>query len=217
MTIKAVGFDFDDTLVSTEGGKDEIIVKVICNLYGIKKGIKPLYKTLKGRLNRRDKLKKILTKVLKRKPTKKEIDKADRAFSKRYRELFKTCPLFKCTNILRELKNQVDFTFLLSLEKRTDVLAMAKHCGVKKYFDEVLGGPKSKMQNFKHVLKKHKIKPKEAIYVGDRKNDIIVSKRLGIKSIGIQKDFNYRKLLKKLGADFTFSSLCAVPFRKIIR
>lgn len=215
--IKAVGFDFDDTLVQTEGGKDKIIVQVVHDLCGIKKGVRIIYKSLKGKLNRRDKIKVILTKILKRKPTKKEIDQADREFSKRYRALLSTCPLFKCTNVLKELKKQTKFTFLLSLEKRTDVLAMAKHCGVKKYFNEVLGGPKSKIQNLKHILKKHKLKPEEVIYVGDMKNDIIISKKLGIKSIGIQKNFSYRKLLKKLGADFTFSNLCNVSFKMIIK
>ena len=214
--IKAVGFDFDDTLVKTESNKHKILEDIICKKFKVKRSIKGVYTSVRGRLNRRDKIKKILTKVLKRKPTKKEISSVSKEFSKKYREMLSTCPLYGCTNVLKELKQQTKFLFLLSLEKRTDVLAMAKHCGVKKYFNEVLGGPKSKMANLKHILKKHKLKPEEVIYVGDWSNDIIVSKKLKIKSIGIQKEFSYRKLLKRLGADFTFSNLCNVPFSKII-
>jgi len=216
MVIKAVGFDFDDTLVITENKKEKLLEEIIYKKYRIKKDIKKFYKNLKGLYNREEKIKIILTNVLKRKPSKKEIKQVSIAFSKKYQELLKSCPLFECTNILKELKQQVKFLFLLSLEEKKDVVKAAKHCGIAKYFDEILGGPIHKIDNLKHVLKKHKIKPSETIYVGDLKNDILVSKKLKVKSIGIQRNITYRKLLKKLGADFTFSNLCEVPFSKII-
>ena len=57
------------------------------------------------------------------------------------------------------MKKQTKFMFLLSLENRSTVRKVAKHCGVAKYFDEILGGPKLKKKNLMHVLKKHKVRP----------------------------------------------------------
>jgi len=215
--IKAVGFDFDDTLISTENKKYKLLEDAINKNFGTKNGIKKEYIKLRGKYNRIQKIEIILTKLLKRKPTKKEIQAVSKEFSKNYKSLLSNCPLFECTNILKELKKQVNFLFLISLEKKGDVREVAKHCGIGKYFNEILGGPKSKLQNLKHVLKKHKLKPGQVIYIGDLKNDIIVSKKLKLKAVGIHKNFTHRKLLKKLGADFTFSNLCEVPFSRLIK
>jgi len=208
--IKAIGFDFDGTLISSEETKAEEMAKVFSELLGIKKGIKTAYKKLRG-INRSQKINKLFIQFLKRKPTKKELKKIEDHFGQHYLTSMKTCPLFQCTNILKELKKQAQFMFLLSLEEEKDVKKLIKHCNLNKYFDEILGGPKSKLENFEHILKKHKFSHPEIIYIGDSPGDIKASHKKGIKVILINKKFNYPQFKKKLGADFVFSSLCDLP------
>jgi len=212
--IKAVGFDFDDTLVLSEKHKADLFVEIFEKKYGIKKGVRQCYKSLRGKMNRDEKIARIIKKMLKREPTKKEVKDLSFAFSKGYEYKLAGCPLVECTNILKELKKQVKFMFLLSLENKKQVATVAKHCGISKYFDEILGGPKTKLQNLKHVLDKHGVTPDETIYVGDSKGDVINSKQLKIKSVGLGRTNQHQKILKGLGADFTFSSLCEIPYKK---
>src|SRR3989344_3175835 len=213
--IKAIGFDFDGTLIISEKDKAELFEEIFYKIYGLKKGVKRVYHNLSGKINRQEKIELLIQKLLNRKPTKQEIKEFSYAFSKGYEYRLSSCPLVLCTDILKGLKKQVKFMFLLSLENRNVVVDVAKHCGLAKYFHEILGGPKSKIDNFRHIINKHGIRPEEAVYIGDSKKDITLSKELNFKVIGIQKNFSYRSALKKLGADFTISNLCGIPLRHV--
>ena len=101
--------------------------------------------------------------------------------------------------------------FMLSLENEREVKKVAIHCGLSKYFDEILGGPTSKIDNLKHVLKKHKLKPSEVLYIGDAHSDVVASKKMKIKVVLLGKKHVFDKLKEDLAADFVFSNLCEVP------
>ncbi len=91
------------------------------------------------------------------------------------------------------------------------MVKIAEHCGVAKYFDEILGGPKSKVENLKHILKEHQLQPSEVLYVGDAHSDVIASRKLKIKVVLLGRKHTYEKLKEDLEADFVFSSLCELP------
>ena len=216
--IKAIGFDFDGTLIMSEEEKANIAEEIFKKHCGVHKGIRTTYRSLVGKgFNRSQKIEKIFKKCVGRKPTQAEMQKLNKIFSKEYEKRMEICPLAACVNVLQELRDQTQFMFLLSLENKTQVRNVAKHCKLDKYFDEILGGPKSKIENLNHVLKKHGIKPEEVIYIGDSTGDIIASKKLNIKVIGIRGEFNYQKIMKKLGADFTFSNLCKLPLKILLK
>jgi phosphoglycolate phosphatase len=210
MKIKAIGFDFDGTLVMSESKKTKAMVEVFSEEFGINKGVKSAYQKLRGK-NREEKVKSLFKKFLKRNPTKKELKKVANHFGKHYQQEMKVCPLFECTNVIKELKTQVKFLFLLTLEEKKEVKKIVKKCGLLKHFDEVLGGPKSKIDNFKHVIKKHQLKPSEVIYIGDSTSDIIASKKMKVKIVLVNQKFNYHKLKKSLQPNFVFSSICDLP------
>lgn len=211
--IRAVGFDFDGTLIMSEEQKTEQMAIVFREKFKVKTGVKSAYRRLIGKaLSREAKVKLLFKQFLRRKPTAEELKEVQEHFGKHYEQSLQTCPLFQCTNIIKELKKQVDFIFLLSLEDRKEVLKIANHCGVGKYFDKILGGPRPKVENLKYILKKHKLKPREVIYIGDAHSDVIAGKKVRIKTILLGKKHKYEKLKEDLEADFRFSNLCAVPF-----
>ncbi|MEK6899811.1 MAG: HAD hydrolase-like protein, partial [Nanoarchaeota archaeon] len=84
--------------------------------------------------------------------------------------------------------------------------------GLAKYFDEIMGGPKTKIENLKHFLRKHRLKPEQVIYVGDAHSDVIASRAVKIKAILVGKKHLYERLKEDLEADFRFSSLCEIPY-----
>ncbi len=213
--IKAVGFDFDGTLVLSEEKKAQEMAKVFREKFGVQRGVPTAYRKLAGTgKNRQEKVTLLFQQFLGRKPTRQELRAVDEHFGFHYEQSLHRCPLMQCTNVLGELKKQVKFLFLLSLENKREVRRIAEHCGLGTYFDEVLGGPKAKQENLLHVLKKHHLKPQEVLYVGDSAGDIQAAKRTGMKVVILQKNFRYRELLRKLGADFVFRSLCELP-RKV--
>lgn len=214
--LKAIGFDFDDTLVISEDKKNKIFTKIFQDKYNITDDIEPCYIQLKGKKNRREKIEYIIHYLFDRDAKPDEVNELSKAFSKSYQQEMSTCPLVQCTNMLKELKEQVDFIFLLSLENLEDVKAVANHCGVADFFDEILGGPTPKLDNLKHILENHNLDANDVVYIGDSKNDILTSKELNLHAIGIATEFNYAELLKKLGAHFTFSSVCEIPYEMII-
>ncbi len=211
MTIKAIGFDFDGTLIKSEEQKAKEMAKVFKEKFGSSEGVEKAYIQFEGKArNRRDKIILLCRNLFKRNPTRKELQSLKKHFGEHYTQGLRTCPLFECTNLLKELKKQVKFLFLLSLEERREVAKVAKHCGVAKYFDEILGGPRGKAEHFLHVIKKHHIKPSEVIYIGDSHSDVTASKKAGIKVVLLGKKHTYERLKQDLEADFRFSSLCDV-------
>ncbi len=212
--IQVVGFDFDGTLIISEGVKEKLMAKVFYEEFGIKRGVLTTYRKLVGTgKNRKTKVIELFKKFLKRKPTKKELKTVTAHFGKHYLTSMNSCPLFECTNILREMKTQVKFMFLLSLEEKKEVAQLAKHCSLDKYFDDILGGPKSKQENLMHVIKRHNIKPQEMLYIGDAHSDVRFAKKMGIKVILLGKKHKYEHLREDLDADFVFSNLCDIPHK----
>lgn len=212
MGIKAVGFDFDGTLIMSEEQKAKEMADVFREKFKVERGVEQAYTHLMGTgKNRNKKVEFLVTKFLKRKPTREELRQVEDHFGKHYKKSMEKCPLFQCTNIIRELRKQVRFLFLLSLENRKEVRDIVCSCNLAPYFDEILGGPESKVKNLRHVLKRHHLHPREIIYVGDTHADVIASKKVGVKTILLGKKHTYEKLKEDLEADFVFSSLCEVP------
>jgi phosphoglycolate phosphatase-like HAD superfamily hydrolase len=214
MVIKAIGFDFDGTLIMSEDKKGREMAKVFLEKFKIKRGVKVAYERLIGTgLNRDQKVAKLFNQFLKRTPKKHELKLIADHFGYHYAKSLNKCPLYHCTDMLKSLRKKVRYLFLLSLENKREVQRVAKHCGVSQYFDEILGGPKSKNDNLKHVLHKHHVKHGETIYIGDAHSDVIVSKKLKIHIILLGKKHSKEKLPADLEADSIYDSLCKIPFK----
>ncbi len=211
--IRAVGFDFDGTLIISEDEKAMQMAKVFKEKFKVQKGVENAYRRLSGKaLSREERVKKLFRQFIRRNPTVRELKLIREHFGRHYEKSLRTCPLFACTNIIKELKDQVDLVFLLSLEDRKEVFNLTKRCGLAKYFDEIMGGPKTKIENLKHFLRKHRLKPEQVIYVGDAHSDVIASRAVKIKAILVGKKHLYERLKEDLEADFRFSSLCEIPY-----
>lgn len=210
--LRAVGFDLDNTLVMSEEEKAKIIARVFCKFYNVDNGVKKSYIKLVGEgKTREEKFRILYRKVFRKGISVGEFSKISLEFSKEYLKFMAKCPLAVCVNILRELRRQVGLMFVVSMEEERDIRLILKRCRISDCFNDIRGGPKSKEENLRYLLRTYKLKPKEVVYVGDAKNDVLAAKRLGIKFIGVNRNFRVLHLLKKLGADFVFSDLCKIP------
>lgn len=209
--IRVVGFDFDGTLIMSEERKAPAMVEVFKEMFGVKRGVKSAYLSLVGKgYNRDAKVEYLCKKFLKRKCDKKELLNISDHFGKHYVKEMNSCPMFKCVNLLKELRRQVDKVFLLSLENEKEVRKIAGHCGISKYFDDILGGPDGKVDNLKKLISRYKVKGNEIVYVGDTHGDVIAAKKLKMKVVLLGKKHVGKKLKEHLQADFVFSDLCEI-------
>ncbi len=205
--ITSIGFDFDDTLVFSETTKERIFADIFAKEYGIEEGVIPAYRSLRGKANREEKIDRLIRELLEREPAHSEVEKISTAFGEQYKTRLATCPVADCVDVIKELKKYVNLLFLLSLENTNEVLSVAEHCGIAPYFDVILGGPKSKRENFEKLIREYPVRPSETLYIGDSKQDVIISTSYGFKTVGIQGDLTSRNLMKALGAYGTYCNL----------
>tara|TARA_Y100000310_G_scaffold334428_1_gene414177 strand:+ start:10837 stop:11523 length:687 start_codon:yes stop_codon:yes gene_type:complete len=215
MVIKAIGFDFDGTLIMSEGAKAEMMYAAFSKFFSLSKiehkKLVVEYGKLVGKGNTRDKKVAILfKKIIGRTGNTSEKNKIAQAFGAEYKKSLNHCPLFACHQLVSQLQGKVEHLFLLSLEDQKEVQSVAKHCSLAVYFDEILGGPSDKVTHLKRLLKRWKLKPNEMLYIGDSHGDVVVGKKVRVPVILIDSKKSHRDLHRKLAVDFEVNSLCDV-------
>jgi len=212
--IKAIGFDLDDTLLLSEEEKTKIFCSLLCK--DIKNGqsekkVHEFYIKLKGTgKTTEQKIKLFYEKFSNKMIEDKKARKIADEFSKNYIKAMKTCPLMLCSSLIVELKKKGYILFVVSLVKTKEAKEILKHCGMLKYFHHILGAPKSKLANFKHIIKKYKLKPEQVVYIGDSKGDVVSAETAKMHFIGISRKKYQADKLKKLGADKVKKDLCSI-------
>lgn len=101
--------------------------------------------------------------------------------------------------IIKELKKKYKLGIITSSEKGVALSTMKE---IFFLFDFVLTSkdykePKPNPESLFKIIKKYRIKPKNIIYVGDNKNDIIFGKNAGTKTIGKEDVLYTKKQLEK--------------------
>ncbi|MCD6557970.1 MAG: HAD family hydrolase [Candidatus Aenigmarchaeota archaeon] len=108
---------------------------------------------------------------------------------------------------------------ILITNGRKDITdAILEKFGLDKYFDYVItsfefGYEKSTLEPFKHVLEKFGLQPKECLVVGDRLDEDIAAKRIGMLTVWIERNDN-KVLGEPEEPDFTIQSL--IELKEII-
>ncbi len=213
--IKAIAFDFDDTLVNTRRSKYKLMQAVFKKNFNKTRGVKKAYKSMAGEQTSRKKTRKLILAVIGRKASNDEVNAVEFGFNSLYKRLLSTCPLMISEQNLKEISSKKP-TFIVSLESEAVVKQIISKCGFASYFKEILGGPKSKIRNFEKLFSKYGLKPSEVLFFGDSKNDAIVAKKLGIPFVGVRRSKTYQDDMKAIGARSTFATLNKVDWNKML-
>ena len=110
-------------------------------------------------------------------------------------------------------------TIIISNAEGDFIKKSLRNLKINKYFKNILGAEnfKDKADGIKKMFKKYKIKPKQAVYIGDRYSDVIYGKRAGVKTIAISNKYSWstKKELKNQNPDYLIKDLS--DLNKIIR
>lgn len=195
--IKLVIFDFDGTLAQTKNLYFKLVYRVVRKSgYGLTR--KDIQKVLGKKLT-------VLLKELGIK-SEREIKRLRAEINKyalRKSSKLKACPSVEIVNNLNLRKALVTN----SLTKFTQPLIRTHRLK----FDVIMGADKfkTKPDAFRLIFRKFKIKPKEAVYIGDRPNDVKVARKAGCRVILVSNKYSWskRRFLEKAKPDAIIRNL----------
>ena len=135
-----------------------------------------------------------------------------------YRERFAAKGLYECTvypgieETLIELQNQGASIYLVTSKVKIYAERIIEHLDFTRFFSGIygpeLGGRfDNKEELVEHLLDVEQIDPKEAVFIGDRREDIAAGKKNDLRTIGVLYGYGTKNELLEAGAD----QLCCNP------
>jgi len=125
-------------------------------------------------------------------------------FEKYSNKLIDLLPVKGIENVLKKLISMGFILIINSSSSGSGVNNFLKKHDLKKYFAEVMTREvhKSKVEKFKIILEKYKIKADQTVIVTDTVGDVKEAREVGIKSIGTSWGAHEPERLIKNGVDF---------------
>lgn len=150
---------------------------------------------------------------------KKYIESTKKLFYKYFIYGAKNGKTHRCGNLSPLLRIKLDIPMIVISNAETAfVKSSMDSLGVTDMFNEVYGGESfdTKDKLLKKLLKKMKINPSEAIYIGDRFSDIDYAKKAGCLAVAIHNKYSWSSLdlIKKEEPDYIIKNF--FQLRKLV-
>ena len=228
-TIKCVMLDLGNTLISSFNEKRIVrIYTKVFKKYGYEITSERVTRTRKieslkhlkehyGKTRKLHRPHLMIRRVLKKlgyNPSEKELHEMTHEIGRLLHKSYKLYP--GTLQVFSDLKNRNIKIALVSNGVTPWVEKTLKRFDIKKYFDFVIvsdqvGKEKSSLLPFKHVLKEFEIKPEECLMVGDRLDEDMHAKKLGIWTCHAAYDVAILGVGPRMKPDFTIKSIRQLP------
>lgn len=203
--IKLIIFDFDGVIADSVSVKTEAFMEIFKQYPDKLKQIRDFH-LRNGGMSRFDKFHYIYSKILKKPLAEKEFNELCEKFSKLVFKKVISAPFIKGAEDFLEYCSKRRYQMhVISATPDQEIREIVKRRRLDKYFKEVKGSPRPKIDLIKEVLKKNNCKPYEAIYIGDAINDYYAAKESGVRFIAKIRENN--KNFKDVKPDFSISNL----------
>lgn len=86
------------------------------------------------------------------------------------------------------IRKLTDMGLLMAISSATperDLCEIVNSRGIASYFDEIMGGPRSKVEHVREIMGKYGLDPSEIIYVGDSETDRLTALEIGCGFVGV--------------------------------
>ncbi len=169
-------FDFDGVIINSHKIKSAAFFKIF-KIYGENVGLSALNYHIKNiGKSRYQKFRFIYEKFLRKKFTKKELIKIDKAFEEfTVNKILKMKPNPNLINFLKKNKNKHKFYVSTGTPQKKIKILMKKK-NLYNLFRKIYGSPKSKIDHIKKIVKKNK----KTIFIGDSLEDYKCAKKMNI-------------------------------------
>ena len=189
--IKAIIFDFDGVILDSTDIKTNAFKNIFKKKYS-----KQLPQILEHHHNhlgisRSNKLKIYFEKIIEIKLSNNQLIKYTNIFSSYCINRILRCKFIPGAKKFI-LNNYINYDFFISSGTPTKELRyICNKRKIDKYFKEIYGSPQKKTTHIKRIMKKHKLKPNEIIFIGDGYSDYQAANFTSLFFVGI----NFKKNL----------------------
>jgi len=209
--IKALFFDFDGTISDAKNISFKSMVKTL-DEYGYEFNRSDLLNFMGEKIH-------VILKKLKISPE--DINELRRHFYKHFKKGALDGGIKLCVSIkpLRALKKEGYPLIIISNSETSFLKASIRKLGIREVFNKVYGSEKfsTKDEILEKLFRKMKLKPREAMYIGDRFSDIEYAREAGCYAVAIHNKYSWSSLstIKKEKPDFIIKDFHGL--RKIIQ
>jgi HAD superfamily hydrolase (TIGR01549 family) len=183
MTVKAIIFDFDGVIAETMDMKTEAFVHLFKDQS--KETVQKIVKLHldNGGMSRYEKFRIIYKEFLNENISKDKEEQLGKEFSDFVFEKTIKCPYVK--GFMDFIKNNYGryLFFIASGTPNGEINNVVDERNLRKYFEEVIGSPKTKTQIIKMILEKYNLEKNEVVFIGDAPTDYHGAEETGINFI----------------------------------
>ncbi len=188
MTLKALILDMDGVLLESAEIRDDAFSYVFgtigCDNLEL---VLDIHRRNFG-LYRKEKLALIYRHVFNKIPSDNEIEELYNRFTEWVLKRIFTCPFVPGAMQFLEAYQHFPL-YIVSAAPQDEVLIIAKHHKIDKFFQGIYGAPRQKDELINLILEHDKYQLSEVAFIGDRISDWKAANRVGIKFIGrVQQD-----------------------------
>lgn len=180
--IRTLIFDFDGVIAQTVDIKTEAFRELFKDYPDHWQEIKR-YHLLNGGISRFQKFRYFYKNILKKPLSQGGLKELGKRF--RWLVLEKTirAPLVKGAKSLLDSSLERYQMFVVSGTPQKEIIEIVRRRNMSRYFTGVYGSPRTKNELIKKILQKNKIKPVEAIFIGDSLSDLRAAKQSKVNFI----------------------------------
>ena len=181
--IKAIAFDFDGVLAESVEVKTKAYAKIFEheNEDVIQKIV--AYHIKHAGVSRFEKFKTISRDILKRPLSNNTFQSLCTRFSKLVVDEVVASPGVEGAWKFLENNKKLYSFFVVSGTPDEELKEIIRRRGMEKFFDEILGSPKTKDILLNQLMQKYELKPAEMVFVGDAETDWIGARKTGVRFI----------------------------------
>lgn len=185
--IKLFAFDFDGTLVQSNGIKAKAYFDVVSAQCG---GDESVLSGLKNILDENRAVDRYgIFAMLAEKFPHLVAEKLAHGYSNQCRDLILNAPEVPgAGDLLKEIKRSENLCVINSATPQDRLREIVPQMDIYRYCDEVLGAPKSKTENLRFLMSKFNISAEQILVIGDGQNDCDAARNIGAYFYGIHNE-----------------------------
>lgn len=135
------------------------------------------------------------------------MDRLERDYFDHFSKTANRAKLYKETPAILKKAGKLKIKLFIFSTVRDSLLKdLCRQKRISPYFNSITGSVRDKEKSLPRFLKKHGLKPKETIYIGDMDHDITAAKKSGVYSGVLLCGYHADHRLLKLNPDFAWNN-----------
>lgn len=183
MAVRVIVLDFDGVIVESNAIKHQAFSELF-SVFPERREEIMAYHLSHNAVNRHEKFRYIMEKILKQKYDKKLAKKWALKFSELTRDKIIRCPYVAgALEFIKYFSGRYPL-YLASATPLDELKVILKERGILQHFKSAYGAPTPKIEMLTDIAKKEMVKPSEILYIGDSRDDYVASREVGCTFIG---------------------------------